>query len=66
MEMMVWAVALMAVITVLLALATRAVAMRNGRSGLLWFVLGLIFPGVALLVAAVLPSVERGRPAAAV
>ena len=63
MEFVVWALVLMAVVTVLLALSARAVAMRKGRSGALWFVIGLIFPVVGLLVVAVLPAVERPRSA---
>ena len=40
-----------AVIVVALALVTASVAETKGQSGLLWFVLGLLFPGVSLLIA---------------
>lgn len=43
-----------AVIVVVLALATASVAETKGQSGLLWFVLGLFFPVVSLLIAALL------------
>lgn len=39
---------------VLVAPGTAHVAERRGQSGLLWFGLGLLFPGVALLIAAAL------------
>jgi DNA-binding transcriptional ArsR family regulator len=50
-----------ALIVVLLALATASVAEGKGQSGLLWFVLGLFFPVVSLLIAALLrPATEAG------
>ena len=51
-----------AVIVVALALVTASVAETKGQSGLLWFVLGLFFPGVSLLIAALLDPTGDADP----
>lgn len=51
-----------ALIVVLLALATASVAESKGQSGLLWFVLGLFFPVVSLLIAALLQPAGPAGP----
>lgn len=51
-----------AVIVVALALVTASVAETKGQSGLLWFVLGLFFPVVSLLIAALLHPTRDASP----
>lgn len=53
---------LWASVIMLQALVTAALAERRGQSGLLWFVLGLLFPFLSLVVAALLRSPHDTTP----
>lgn len=51
-----------AVLVVAVALVTASVAETKGQSGSLWFVLGLFFPVVSLLIAALLHPTRDASP----